>query len=188
VLSKSNISQWSDTDVLSGYRSDGAPHWIGEIYRRYSHLVYGVCFKYLRDKHKSQDATIAIFEKLMADLRVHEVATLQQWLYTVTRNHCMQIFRMESREASKLGEIPSETDQTREEEWMAMQMREEGLRALERAIEQLNTPQRTCVKMFYLERKSYKQISSTTGYTEGEVKSYLQNGRRNLKQMMQAIA
>ncbi|MEN9640258.1 MAG: hypothetical protein RLZZ262_2127 [Bacteroidota bacterium] len=182
---RKDISKMTDNELLLRYRQDGAPQWVGELYVRYSHLVFGVCLKYLRDKHKSQDATIAIFEKLMTDLRQREVATFQHWLYTVTKNHCMQIFRNESRELTRVDEIGEETDQTREEEWIAMQLREEGLRALERAIERLNIPQRTCVQMFYLQQKSYKQISTTTGYTEGEIKSYLQNGRRNLKSMMQ---
>lgn len=175
----------TDNELLLRYREDGAPQWVGELYVRYSHLVFGVCLKYLRDKHKSQDATIAIFEKLMTDLRQREVQTFQHWLYTVTKNHCMQIFRNESREAARKGEIGIESEQTREEEWMAMQLREEGLRELERAIQKLNIPQRTCVQLFYLERQSYKQIASSTGYSEGEIKSYLQNGRRNLKLMMQ---
>jgi len=176
----------TDNELLLRYREDGHSKWVGQLYERYSHLVFGVCLKYLKDQDNAKDATLAIFEKLMSDLRTREVATFQHWLYTVTKNHCMQVFRTASRERQHKNEFAHlEMEQNREDEWMALQLREEGLRSLERAIERLNLPQRTCVQLFYLERKSYKQIAGTTGFTEGEIKSYIQNGRRNLKQWMQ---
>jgi RNA polymerase sigma factor (sigma-70 family) len=176
----------TDNELLLRYREDGHSQWIGQLYERYSHLVFGVCLKYLRDKDEAKDATLAIFEKLMTDLRTREVATLQHWLYTVTKNHCMQIFRTNNSNQSRYEEYKAtQVEPNLEEEWIAMQLREEGLRELENAIERLNVQQRVCVKMFYLERQTYKQISGSTGYTEGEIKSFLQNGRRNLKQFMQ---
>jgi RNA polymerase sigma factor (sigma-70 family) len=183
---RKDISKMTDNELLLRYREDGNSQWVGQLYERYNHLVFGTCLKYLKDRDEAKDATLAIFEKLMLDLRTREVATFQHWLYTVTKNHCLQIYRKTSKEQHELKDyIGLEKETSLEEEWIAMQLREEGLRALERAIENLNSPQRTCVQMFYLERKSYKQISGSTGYSEGEIKSYLQNGRRNLKLMMQ---
>jgi RNA polymerase sigma-70 factor (ECF subfamily) len=53
--------------------------------------------------------------------------------------------------------------------------------ALENAIEELSAEQKKCVDLFYLKEKSYVEIAEITGFTLNEVKSYIQNGKRNLK-------
>jgi len=52
---------------------------------------------------------------------------------------------------------------------------------MENALRELNKEQQQCVTLFYLQKKSYSQISETTGFTLLQVKSYIQNGKRNLK-------
>ena len=53
--------------------------------------------------------------------------------------------------------------------------------SLETAIEELYEDQRKCIELFYLKEKSYNDIVDITGYTMNEVKSFIQNGKRNLK-------
>ena len=52
-------------------------------------------------------------------------------------------------------------------------------------INELAAEQRTAVSLFYLQKKSYQQISEATGYTTLQVKSYIQNGKRNLRLMLE---
>jgi RNA polymerase sigma-70 factor (ECF subfamily) len=52
---------------------------------------------------------------------------------------------------------------------------------LEEAIQELSEEQKLCVNLFYLQKKSYQQITDRTGFTLMQVKSYIQNGKRNLK-------
>jgi RNA polymerase sigma-70 factor (ECF subfamily) len=52
---------------------------------------------------------------------------------------------------------------------------------LEKAIDELNEDQRKCIKLFYLKERSYNEIVDETGYSLNEVKSFIQNGKRNLK-------
>ena len=63
--------------------------------------------------------------------------------------------------------------------------KETTLQLLETSLPQLNTEQKTCITLFYLQQKSYQQIAETTGYTLLQVKSFIQNGKRNLKIMVE---
>lgn len=181
---KKKISHHTDIELLDKYRQDGNSAWLGELYNRYSHLVFGLCLKYLKDEETAKDAVLAIFEKLITDLRSREVATFQHWLYAVSKNHCLMMLRNNGREAKRKvvyhhevsAHVLEENDILRH-----TQMRETGLLKLEAAISRLNEEQKECITLFYLKEKSYKEIVETTGYNIGEVKSHLQNGRRNLR-------
>ncbi|MBX7051055.1 MAG: RNA polymerase sigma factor [Flavobacteriales bacterium] len=171
-------------ELLEKYRTELKPVWLGELYNRYSHLVFGLCLKYLKDEENARDAVLAIFEKLITDLKTREVATFQHWLYAVSRNYCLEVLRSRGREEKRRYVYHSENNVNMLEESEVIslaELKEAGLKRLEQAISRLNNDQRQCVEMFYIEEKSYKEITETTGYTLGEVKSHLQNGRRNLR-------
>lgn len=175
--------------MLEKYRQDGKSVWLGELYNRYSHLVFGLCLKYLKDEDAAKDAVLTLFEKLIADLRHREVATFQHWLYAVSKNHCLMILRNEGREAKRKVVYHHEVSAHVLEENDILshtQMRETGLLKLEAAITKLNDEQKQCITLFYLKEKSYKEIVETTGFSIGEVKSHLQNGRRNLRLILEA--
>lgn len=181
---KKKISHHTDIELLDKYRQDGNSAWLGELYNRYSHLVFGLCLKYLKDEETAKDAVLAIFEKLITDLRSREVATFQHWLYAVSKNHCLMMLRNNGREAKRKVVYHHEVSAHVLEENDILshtQMRETGLLKLEAAISRLNEEQKECITLFYLKEKSYKEIVETTGYNIGEVKSHLQNGRRNLR-------
>lgn len=65
------------------------------------------------------------------------------------------------------------------------EVREEQLLQLERCLEKLVEGQRESVKLFFLDEKCYKEVAQLTGYDLKEVKSYIQNGKRNLKSCME---
>ena len=62
---------------------------------------------------------------------------------------------------------------------------ESNLSKLENCIGTLAKEQKQCVTLFFLEQKCYKEIVSLTGYDDSKVKSYIQNGKRNLKICME---
>lgn len=166
------------------YRSDGKTFWLGELYNRYNHLVFGLCLKYLKNEENAKDAVLAIFEKLVVDLKKREVATFQHWLYAVSRNHCLETLRVSGRDEKRKMVFHHESSQVMMEEYDVLsfaEMKEVGLKKLQDAIEGLSPDQRNCIEMFYLKEKSYREITDTTGYSLKDVKTHLQNGRRNLK-------
>lgn len=149
------------------------------LYERYSHLVLGVCFKYLRDGEAAKDATQQIFIKLLEDLKRFEITRFKSWLMQVTRNHCLMHLRHSLPVTNNTITLPEHMEF--EEESHHMPEREVLLNELEAAVEELNDAQKACITMFYLQKLTYAAIADSTGFSTSEVKSHIQNGRRNLK-------
>lgn len=174
----------TDEAIAESYRLNGDTEAIGELFRRYKHLVFGVCMKYMQDEDEAKDALMQIFEKLMRDLRKHEVGFFKGWLYRNAQNHCLMQLRKIKPERSGFEDrvmenaahqhLPSPDTET-------MNDREDMLTRLEHALHHLDVHQASCLKLFYLESRSYMEISASTGYSLNQVKSYIQNGKRNLK-------
>ena len=176
---KKNKSEYTDAELIAAYQKKLDTSLVGELFQRYSHLVFGLCMKYLKDPERSKDEVSNIFEKLLVDLRKHEIDSFKSWLYMVSRNHCLQILRQEKNHTGKneeAVEIWNHADSVEEKE-----KKESQEQQLHQAIQQLNEDQRMCIELFYLKNKSYREIEDLTGLTNKQVKSYIQNGKRNLK-------
>jgi len=172
----------TDAQLIAEYQKRQQQQYIGELFKRYSHLVLGVCIKYLGNVEQSKDEVQAIFEKLMLDLKQHDVSNFKAWLFMVTKNHCLQLLRQKKRNLNKDEEAHSEWEFADSvEEKVQQEIREENLHE---AIKQLKDEQRICIELFYLQNKSYRAIEELTGLTNKQVKSYIQNGKRNLKLMI----
>tara|TARA_Y100000782_G_C10185986_1_gene266582 strand:- start:4368 stop:4946 length:579 start_codon:yes stop_codon:yes gene_type:complete len=174
-----NITSYTDAELIAAYQRKPNPALIGELFERYSHLVFGMCMKYLKDPEKAQDEVSSIFEKLLVDLKKHSIDNFKSWLYMVARNHCLMILRQEkSREHKPKEAVELWQHYETAEEKAEKDIREEHLK---NAIQQLNKEQRMCIELFYLHEKSYREIEELTSLTNKQVKSYIQNGKRNLK-------
>ena len=175
----------SDEELVHRYRNSHDTAYIGELYVRYTHLVYGVCLKYLHNDADAQDAVMQIFEKLIKELKKHHIEIFKPWLYTVVRNHCMMHFRQEAsatkKEAELKNTIKANVESTEEGHLDTEEDKEIMVQYLANGMEALKDEQRMCVEMFYLKGMSYQQIADVTDFSLNEVKSYIQNGKRNLK-------
>ncbi|MCF8373660.1 MAG: sigma-70 family RNA polymerase sigma factor [Bacteroidales bacterium] len=171
-----------DLVLVQCYRDSGDSDYVGELFERYHHLVFGVCLKYLNNREEAKDAALQVFEKLMSDLHKHEVHNFSSWLHSVTRNHCLMILRKKSRHYQhELGYNTEMHIVPKDDDLEAIKIKEVQLNLLEEAIQNLNEEQRQCIELFFLNEKCYKEIEDITGYTNKQVKSYIQNGKRNLK-------
>ena len=181
MIGKRRITQLSDDELLDAYRKNGKKAVVGELYKRYAHLAVGVCMKYLKSETDAEDAVMQVFEKLLKELQNYEVKHFKSWLFTVTRNHCLMQLRKQKKTFVRDVETQLEDDTSSLE--IAFE-NEANLVTLEKAIEQLNPEQQRCVKLFYLDQKSYREVAETTGFELKKVKSFLQNGKRNLQLML----
>lgn len=170
----------SDEDLVKKYAETLKADYVGELFSRYSRLVYGVCLKYIENRDESKDAVMAIFERLMETLKYHQVKNFRAWLYQVTRNHCLMMLRSQKRSAP-YEDYMVEHDMPVDEAENVLEELAERPDVLQKAMTELKEEQRLCVDLFYLKGKSYKEICDETGYTELQVKSFIQNGKRNLK-------
>ena len=176
------FAQLEDSELLIQYRKGADARCVGELYSRYSHLVFGVCMKYLKNTAESEDAVMEIFEKLHLDLRKVEVEHFKSWLYTVARNHCLMKLRKAGLDVSYPDEMP-QTPQY-EEDTEDFENKESLIQALEISLLTLKPEQKQCVELFYLQDKSYKQIVLETGFSLNDVKTHIQNGKLNLKKSL----
>jgi RNA polymerase sigma factor (sigma-70 family) len=176
-----------DTDIpdevlVAQFLENGNKELIAILFERYTHLVYGICLGYLQDKEHSKDAVMEIFESLFEKLSVHRVTIFKNWLYTVSRNHCLMILRRTATQNRSYEKSLSGNTVVTEPEEVNPEIGSETKEGVvSTAVDSLNPDQRLCVSMMYLEDKSYKDIADHTGYTLNEVKSHIQNGKRNLK-------
>ena len=168
-------SSQSDDEIISVYRKTQDPHFIGILFDRYSHLVFAVSMKYLKNEEDSKDVTIQIFEKLPKDLVTYNIHNFSSWLHTVTKNYCIRFLSKNKNYTVDATNIPDQTENDDDS------FDKVYLPHLEEAIKKLNNEQRTCIELFYIQNLSYTEVSEKTGYSMNEVKSYIQNGKRNLK-------
>jgi RNA polymerase sigma factor (sigma-70 family) len=174
----------SDNELILLYRKTNDLSVIGELYIRYISLVYGVCLKYLKDRDDAKDAGMQVFEKLIETLKNHEIENFRSWLYVSARNHCLMQIR------GKKGKFKEETDVPDVESPLLLHPQEENelednLEKLEDCIKRLIDGQQECIRLFYLGEKCYREITVITGFELNQVKSFIQNGKRNLKICME---
>lgn len=174
-----------DRDLVNQYRESGDMNVLGELYQRYMELVYGVCLKYLKEPEAAKDSVIQVFEELVTKLRRHEVENFRAWLHQLAKNHCLMILRTPRN--LKTVEFKVELVQNEENVHLnGVLEKEENFRKLESCLENLTDDQQRAIRMFYLEGKCYNEIAEITGQDWNQVRSFIQNGRRNLKICMES--
>lgn len=179
----------SDDWLIAKFKSTGDLEFLGKLFDKYMHLVYGVCLKYLKEREASQDATMQIFEKLMIELPKREIDNFKPWLHVIAKNHCLMQLRSQKIKLAQQEKLVSEQDIFMESSFEMHHnnepVLEHDLEALRKCIEQLKTEQKECVRLFYLEEKCYQEISDKLSFELKKVKSFIQNGKRNLKICME---
>lgn len=177
--------QFDDAEIIRLYKETCDNMYVGILFERYSHLAFAVCLKYLKNEEASRDAVIKIFEDLIHDLLKFNVKNFPPWLHSVAKNHCLMILRKKRLEFNdEYGITQAESTLTITPEDMLFvkeDLTDKHLDYLDEAINLLGMEQQVCIRLFFLKDKSYQEISEETGYEVNMVKSYIQNGKRNLK-------
>ena len=184
VNPSSKHNSMKDAELIQKYLESEDLDFLGALYQRYMHLVLGVCLKYFKDRENSKDAVMQIFEKLILAVKKHEVNNFKGWISVVARNHCLMALRSKK---NKINQHSVEINEQHGVEMSYQMHHDDGeeldlkIGKIEAALINLPKEQQTCIKLFYLEEKSYKAVAEETGYDLKKVKSYIQNGKRNLK-------
>ena len=183
-----NYKQISDNELIILYKENFDKEIVGELFKRYTQFVFLVSLKYLKNEDDAKDAAMQIFEKLFDDLLNHNVENLKSWLYMVVRNHCLMNLRKQQSDLKKNQEYKKDNENFMENDFnlhlKENEVKEFQANTVQNAVNQLNKEQKECVGLFYFEGKSYSEIAQLTSYPEKKVKSYIQNGKRNLKNIL----
>ncbi|WP_240627903.1 RNA polymerase sigma factor [Terrimonas sp.] len=170
----------TDTELLEKYKQTNNMQVLSALYQRHMELVYGVCLKYFKEQERSKDAVMSIFEELVQKLQVHEVSNFKSWLHTLTKNYCL----MQLRTPKNLKTTEFNPDYMQSVETVhlnGMLEKEEQFSKLGKCLDTLSPQQKETIELFYLKQKCYEEIVEITGHDWNKVRSYIQNGRRNLK-------
>ncbi|HUR11652.1 MAG TPA: sigma-70 family RNA polymerase sigma factor [Flavitalea sp.] len=180
-----SYDQATDQELLEKFYSERDNYWIGLILQRYTLLLFGVCMKYLRNEEEAKDAVQQIFLKTITELHKYKVDYFKSWLYMVAKNYCLMKIR-DNHGKSHTGIQEENILMAEEEGQLQLHLqKDEHLELMARSLEELNPEQKQCVTLFYLEKQSYHDIAAVTGFSLMQVKSHIQNGKRNLKNFME---
>ncbi|RYF86098.1 MAG: sigma-70 family RNA polymerase sigma factor [Chitinophagaceae bacterium] len=169
----------SDQELLEYFYADKNQEWIGILLQRYTLLLLGVCMKYLKDETEAKDCVQQVFLKVLTEVPKYKIEYFKSWLYMVAKNHCLM--RLRDKGARQVKELTEQHIPDDENDKQDLLQNEQTYELLEKALEELNEEQKTAVNLFYLQKNSYQQISEKTGFSLMQVKSFIQNGKRNLK-------
>jgi RNA polymerase sigma-70 factor (ECF subfamily) len=176
----------SDQELLEKFRQSGDNSWLGLLLERYTLLLFGVCMKYLKDEEGAKDAVQQIFLKVITELPKYKVDYFKSWLYTIARNYCLMKIRDKGKQMVEINDrMPLAQSEEEENKQLFHLMKDREYTLMNEALQNLAPEQKTCIEEFYLGQKTYQQIADKTGFNYMQVKSYIQNGKRNLKMLLQ---
>ncbi len=173
----------TDQELLQNFYLDRDNQWLGILLQRYTLLLLGVCMKYLKNEEEAKDCVQQIFLKTITELHKYQVDYFKSWIYMVAKNHCLMKLRNHPGKTTTdltenlAGAVSEEESDTKFQHLE----KDRTLDLMGNALEELSNEQKQCVTLFYLEKQSYQAIAATTGFSVLKVKSYIQNGKRNLK-------
>ena len=184
------LNTFDDLELVAQYKQTNDNAIIGVLFQRYTHLIFGVCVKYLKDEDDAQDASMQIFEKLLVDLKKHEVQQFKAWLHMVCKNYCLMQLRSGASKLKRDKEMHKDFKVLMESDCElhlnVQNTKEIQLTHMEECMQGLNEEQKLCIELFFLQEKSYQEVTETTNFTMNNVKSYIQNGKRNLKNCIES--
>ncbi len=178
-----NYTDLEDKELLERYYQENNNDLLGILLKRYTMLLLGVCMKYLKNEEDAKDSVQQVFLKVINDLPKYKVEFFKSWLYMVAKNYCLMKLRDKGKYTTELNDQLLATPDDTEGKSLALE-KDNHLNQMEQAMTQLNEEQKLCVTSFYLQKQTYLQIAESTGYSVMQVKSHIQNGKRNLKIFM----
>jgi len=184
-VNSEKYSHITDQELLEKFYADHNNEWLGILLERYTLLLLGVCMKYLKNEDDAKDGVQQVFLKVIQELQKYKVEYFKSWIYMIAKNHCLMKIR------DNQGKIPREINEqllaAPEEKTDTQSLVENDLAldVMEESLNELNPEQKQCVTLFYLQKMSYQEISSVSGFSMLQVKSYIQNGKRNLKNIIE---
>lgn len=174
-----------DLILINKYQKSGDIKYVSRLFLKYSHLILGVCIKYLKEAELGKDLTMDVFEKLQKELKTKNIENFKSWLYVLTKNQCLMHLRSKKKEMVDNEEYEKNqlSDMDNTMYWHPYNEDQEGIvrMLVNRCLKKLVEEQRDAIQLFYLDKKSYQEISDLLGQEVKTIKSFLQNGRRNLK-------
>ena len=183
-LNLQKLNHIGDKELLDRFYSDHNNDWLGELLPRYTLLLFGVCMKYLKNEEDAKDCVQQIFLKAINELHKYKVEYFKSWIYMIAKNHCLMKLRDKGKYSVEITERMAAKPDTVEDKNQLIE-KDNTLSEMQMALKELNPEQQLCITLFYLQKRSYTEIAAETGYSMMQVKSNIQNGKRNLRLLLE---
>lgn len=177
--------EWSDERLITAYISTENAAYVGELFYRYSDMIFGLCLKHLKNVQESEDASYELFELLISKLKTQQIMIFKPWLYRTASNFCID--KLRKSKTNTIISLDDRFENARDSMDISVDIseREALLAKIDHCLKQLNDDQKVCIDLFYFQEKSYQDIAQQLNISWSTTRSYIQNGKRNLKICME---
>jgi len=165
-------------------RGDGEA--FGEVYRRFSPRVFGLCLHLLGSREDAEDATSEVFLRVRAALNGYDRSVpFGAWASSIATNHCLDRLRRRSREirlfdAEPIDDAATAAGPSPLEELMAEEERGTLLRALAALPDRYRVP----IALRYHAELTYAEIADRLGLTREAVAVNLFRAKQKLRRAL----
>ena len=179
------------TDLLIRRCLDGDQQAWNEIVNRHWRKVFNIAYKFVGKSDKAEDLTQDIFLKIYKSLDTFDRrANFQTWLFSISRNLCIDHYRTIRREREVIDHRVDTTEvwhaDTRRNAYGDLEHKER-VKLLRSALKQLAPTLRKAVIMRDLKEMTYHEIAKALNVPEGTIKSRINRGRTELTRQLEQL-
>jgi RNA polymerase sigma-70 factor (ECF subfamily) len=171
-------------DVLAARRGDSKA--FASLVRSVQRSVYGLSLRLLSNEAEASEVAQEAFLRAYQNLgRYDTERPFDLWVMAIARNLCLDILRRRTRAPSEdveeMKEILPASQSTQEEDAIARQER----LSLEAAMATLSASDREVLALYYVHKRTTKEIAEVMGVAPGTIMARLFRAREKLRNRMQ---
>lgn len=163
------------------FRTTGHNEYFERLYELCRKKVYARCLQLLRNSTEAEDVTHEVFLRAFEKFSSLKGGNFSGWVSKIACNLCLNRIRDGITHRRLLEESQLETKALQPASVERETIQAEYMRIAHGIIQELQPEQRKVLLLKYLEGLSYREIEQITGYDGNQVRSYLQNARRNFQ-------
>ena len=183
------VQQLNDEDLLTliTQKNEAA---LGELYDRYSRLVFSVAFSVVGDRGSAEEITLDIFTRVWEKAHTYRVerAKVYTWLTRMTRNRSIDILRRENVRPMKhsvgwadvSNEPADDNDGPETAAHLAIQRER-----IQKALATLPDDQKEVLALAYFRGFSHSEIAHELNLPLGTVKGRIRSAMQKLRVLLQ---
>jgi len=170
-------------DLVRRVRDEGDRAAFDRLVERHQRWLHAVCSRMLRSDDAGRDAAQEVFARALERLSTLRGENFPGWLKVIAVNHCLNTIDRNKRlvpiEHADTAPAPGPSPDAR-------LLHAERVALARRLVARLPDKQKVVFCMKYIDGFSYDEIERLTGFSGNEVKSFLQNARRNVENWARA--
>lgn len=177
----SHINEHTEDNILFRLITEGNKMAFTLVYERYNKMLYILAVRYLKDRYMAEDAVQQTFTRLWeyrSDIYIS--VSLRNYLYTMTKNHILNVIRNANNEIIHNYEIAQSSD-IGEDNLFEMIEKKELMSIFYKGIELLPEQKRTVCLLKMEEKISNQEIAQKMNISINTVKTHYAQAIKQLR-------